>query len=152
MSQVTDCTFGVLQCWKSLLHISDSNMNIILETEKKKDYLFLTYLSFFFSFLKRNLTYFCIYQIKKKPSRTQSYSVNKAVCVQPRRQASAQGSLVNGEGNPSLSLALTSHTLWRDMWCIIWWCTWHRNASFYSSHHTRLEKQFIKWTNEILSL
>lgn len=63
----------------------------------------------------------------KTHSRTQSYSVNKAVCVQPRRQAPAQGSLVNGEGNlpcPTLSL----HTHFEET----------RGASFGGAHGTEM--------------
>lgn len=41
-SQVTICTFGVLQCWNSLLHTLDSNMNIILERAKKTIYFWPT--------------------------------------------------------------------------------------------------------------
>lgn len=77
------------------------------------------------------------------------------VCRQPGRWAPAQGSLVNGDGNTSLPHALTSHALWRDIWCILWWCTWHSNALFYSPCHTKLTKQFTntnKWSCVIIPL
>lgn len=147
MSQVTFCTLGVLQCWKSLLHILHSNMNIILKTAKQSIYFWHIFLSILLLKQKKILCLLAFTELKTH-SRTQSYSVKKAACMLPRRQAPVQGSLVNREGNPSLSQTLTSHSLWRDMWCIIQWCTWHRNASFYSSCHTRLEKHFTNTNNK----
>lgn len=71
------------------------------------------------------------------------------VCQQPGRWAPARWSLVNGEGNTSLPHALSSHTLWKATWCILWWCTQHSDTPFYGSCHTRATKQFAnanKWS------
>lgn len=140
-SQVTFCTSGVLQCWKP--HYT-SWIQICIKCLKEPKRLFIS--DIFLFFFKSSVF---LHLLNKTHSRTQSYSVSKAVYVQPRRQAPAQSSLVNGEGNlpcPTLSL----HTLWRDTWCIVWWCTWHRNAAFYCSCHSRLKKHFTntnKWNS-----
>lgn len=138
----------ILHLWsatmlKITLHILDSNTHIILETAKKSIYFW--HIS---PFLKKSSVFLLL--PNKTHSRTQSYSVNKAVYLQSRRQAPAQGSLVeNGEGNLPCPM-LSPHTQFEDMWSIIWWCTRHRNAVFYSSCHTRLKNHYTntnKWNS-----
>lgn len=102
--------------------------------------------SYFFFFEKSHI----LLQLQNYAVAEHGVSLAKQpVCQQPVRWAPARWSLVNGEGNTSLPHALASHALWKAMWCILWWCTWHSDTPFYGSCHTRATKQFTtanKWS------